>query len=183
MRIVSGSHKGRKIHPPAGLPVRPTTDMAKEGLFNILNTFLEFSELTVFDLFAGTGNITFEFASRSCIDIIAVDNNSKCTAFMSKTAADLGFKNITVIRSDVFSFLFKSKRKADLVFADPPYDLPYRHELPDRVLLSSVKEEGWFILEHVPSDDFTKHPSYHHTRTYGKVHFSFFQNNTGNNLG
>jgi 16S rRNA (guanine(966)-N(2))-methyltransferase RsmD len=161
-----------------GLPVRPTTDMAKEGLFNILNTFLEFGEIEVCDLFAGTGNITFEFASRGCREVTAVEINAKCIAFIQKTISDLGFTNITPMKADVFSFLFRSQKTFDFVFADPPYDLEHAHELPDKIIHSALKPEGWLVLEHGPDSNYSTHPAYHHTRHYGKVHFSFFQKTT-----
>jgi 16S rRNA (guanine(966)-N(2))-methyltransferase RsmD len=161
-----------------GLPVRPTTDMAKEGLFNILNTFLDFKELEVCDLFAGTGNMTFEFASRECREVTAVEMNQKCIAFIQKTISELGFENITPMKTDVFSFLFRSRKQFDFVFADPPYDLEHAHELPDKIIHAAIRPEGWLVLEHGPGSDYSTHPAYHHTRHYGKVHFSFFQKTT-----
>jgi 16S rRNA (guanine966-N2)-methyltransferase len=149
--------------------------MAKEGLFNILNTFVEFNEIEVCDLFAGTGNITFEFASRGCRKVTAVELNHKCIDFIQKTIAELGFSNIIPMKADVFSFLFRSRKQFDFVFADPPYDLEHSHELPDKIINTALRPEGWLVLEHGPSSDFSAHPAYHHTRNYGKVHFSFFQ--------
>ena len=175
MRIISGTHRGRRINPPMGLPVRPTTDMAKEGLFNILNTFLDFTEISVLDLFAGTGNITFEFASRQCREVVAVETNPRCIDFIRKTTAELGFTNVSPMKADVFSFLFRSRKQFDFVFADPPYDLEHTNELPDRIIQTALKEEGWLVLEHGPDADYSAHTAYHHTRHYGKVHFSFFQ--------
>ncbi len=131
--------------------------------------------MEVLDLFAGTGNITFEFASRGCKEVVAVDNNLKCVSFISKVIEELGFINIKVMKADVFSFLFRSQKKFDLVFADPPYDMEHADELPDKILVSTLKPEGWLILEHGPTSDFSSHPAFHHTRNYGKVHFTFFQ--------
>lgn len=123
MRIISGEFKGRKLRPPMGLPVRPTTDMAREALFNILRNKIEFEQVSVLDLFSGTGAIGFEFISRGVQSVTSIEQNPKCIDFQKRTAEDLGIKNHFPLRMDVFNFLGRSKQKFDLVFADPPYDL------------------------------------------------------------
>ena len=122
MRIISGKHKGRRLVAPKNLPVRPTTDMCKESLFNILNNYFNLHGLKVLDLFAGTGNISYEFASRGAGPITSVDGDMGCVNFIKKTSTDLDL-DISVIKSDVFKFLEKSKTSYDIIFADPPYDL------------------------------------------------------------
>lgn len=176
MRIISGTHKGRRINPPKNLPVRPTTDMAKEGLFNILNNYVDFAELDVLDLFAGTGNISFEFASREARTVTSVDLNFRCVSFIKKTATDLGFKNLRAFRSDVFRFLHRPPAEGyDLIFSDAPYDLEGISELPDLVLGRGwLKKNARFIIEHPKGFDFTGHKYFSELRNYGKVHFSFF---------
>lgn len=177
MRIISGTHKGRRISPPKNLPVRPTTDLAKESLFNILNNYLDFSALDVLDIFAGTGSISFEFASREAISVTSVDLNYRCVRFIKKTAADLGFENLHAYRADVFKFLKKpAQKKYDLIFSDAPYDLEGSESVPDLVF-----EQGWLkknarlIVEHPKGFDFTGHKYFKELRNYGKVNFSFFQ--------
>lgn len=177
MRIVSGSLKGRRIIAPKKLPVRPTTDMAKEGLFNILNNRLRFQEIEVIDLFAGIGSISFEFISRGTKRITAVDANYDCIKFLTKTAEELDL-DLNLIKSDVFEFLEKTPLKADLIFADPPYDLPLEdfekieNTVRERTL---TKEDGLLIIEH------SKHTSLEHIETfteqrrYGNSVFSFFK--------
>ncbi|HPT32664.1 MAG TPA: RsmD family RNA methyltransferase, partial [Prolixibacteraceae bacterium] len=121
MRIVSGKYRGRRLQPPVNLPVRPTTDFAKEGLFNVLNNTLDYESLTVLDLFSGTGSIAFEFLSRGAVEVTAVDSNHRCIDFIKKTAADFGASNLKAVKSNSFVFLKHMVAKFDLVFADPPY--------------------------------------------------------------
>lgn len=176
MRIVSGKFRARQIHPPRGLPVRPTTDFAKEGLFNVLNNLVDFTELEVLDLFAGTGNISYEFISRGCREIVAVEMNPKCHSFITKTTEELNADCITVVRTDVFFYLKHPEGSFDLVFADPPYDMEGIDTLPDLIIKNALlREEGWFILEHSKRFDFSGHPGFNQERKYGNVHFSFFQ--------
>jgi 16S rRNA (guanine(966)-N(2))-methyltransferase RsmD len=175
MRIISGTHKGRPIHPPSNLPVRPTTDFAKESLFNILANRLNYEELNVLDLFAGTGSISFEFASRGAKEVTSVDMNYKCVEFIRRNAADFGFANLRPVRANVISFLDYCKVKYDLIFADPPYDLNAITTIPDKVMNNGLlNKEGILILEHSREHDFTKHPLFNEHRIYGKVNFSFF---------
>ncbi|MFA5782026.1 MAG: RsmD family RNA methyltransferase [Bacteroidales bacterium] len=175
MRIVSGTHKGRLIHPTSNMAVRPTTDFAKESLFNILNNRIDFEETSVLDLFAGTGSITYEFASRGAKDITAIDINPRCCEFIRTTAATYGFLNITAVRADMFAFLGFCKVQYNLIFADPPYDMKNISLLPDLIFNNKLLNDGGlFILEHSRYQNFTKHPAFFEHRNYGKVNFSFF---------
>lgn len=175
MRIISGNHKGRVLRPPQGLPVRPTTDLAKESLFNILNNYIDFESVRVLDLFAGTGNISLEFASRGAETVLSVDLNSRCIDFIMKMASDLDFGNVSAIRTNVFTFLAKQAGKYDVIFADPPYDLPGRETILGLVFDHKwLADEGWLVIEHDKSLSFKNHPLFFDERRYGKVHFSFF---------
>jgi len=176
MRIISGTHKGRQIHPPSNLPVRPTTDFAKESLFNILANRLNYEEMNVLDLFAGTGSISFEFASRGAKEVTSVDMNYKCVEFIRRTATDFGFANLRPVRANVISFLDYCKVKYDLIFADPPYDLNAITTIPDKVMNNGLlNKDGILILEHSRDNDFSKHTLFTEHRIYGKVNFSFFK--------
>jgi 16S rRNA (guanine966-N2)-methyltransferase len=175
VRIISGNHRGRQLHPPAGLPVRPTTDLAKESLFNILNNRIDFEDVTVLDLFAGTGNISFEFASRGAKQILAIDLNNRCMEYIRKTAGELRFDNLFVLRGNAFSFLPSTQRTFDLIFADPPYDMREVALIPDLVFNHKLlNPDGWLIIEHDVYITFDGHPNFTEERRYGKVHFSFF---------
>lgn len=176
MRIIGGIHKGKQLLTPKNLPVRPTTDFAKEGLFNILNNRLDFEELTVLDLFSGTGNITLEFASRGAQKIISVDKHSACINFVKDTARSLKMSNVYTERADVFKHLSNSISQYDLIFADPPYDLEDIPKIRDLVFEKDLlKEDGILIIEHGPRTNLTDKPYYLETRKYGNVNFSFFQ--------
>ena len=184
MRIISGSHKGRVLRPPQGLPVRPTTDLAKESLFNILNNYIDFESIKVLDLFAGTGNISLEFASRNASLILSIDVNSRCIDYISKTAADLNFRNLSAIRANVFTFLTRPAGKYDVIFADPPYDMEGREKIPGLIFENNwLAEEGWLVMEHDKSISFKDHPFFSDERRYGKVHFTFFTNSPAGNSG
>ncbi len=175
MRIISGIYRGRTIMPPKNLPVRPTTDMAREGLFNILTGHFDFEEISVLDLFAGTGSISLEFASRGCPHITSVDVNDRCAVFIRATAVRLGITGIRVVRANVFTFLKTEKITYDLIFADPPYDLPALATLPDTVLGTGILNTGgWLIVEHPRQIDFAEENGFFDHRRYGQVNFSFF---------
>jgi 16S rRNA (guanine(966)-N(2))-methyltransferase RsmD len=176
MRIVSGHLGGRKLRPPENLPVRPTTDLAKESLFNILNNLVDFEELSVLDLFTGTGSIGFEFVSRGAVEVFAVDTNNKCISFIDKTAIEFKVDNIHAIQSDVFMFLKHANRKFDIIFADPPYDMTNIAAVADLVFEKQLlNPDGLLIMEHPREVDFTRHPHFSQKRTYGKVNFSFLK--------
>lgn len=177
MRIISGKHKGRRLTAPKNLPVRPTTDRAKEGLFNILNNRFDFSETRVLDLFSGTGNMAYEFASRGAKNIVAVDANRDCARFIKKVSTELEM-NINTIKSDVFAFLQSSKTTADIIFADPPYD--FTGEEIKRVIQlcqehKTISPDGNLIVEHTVQLDFSGMPGFLEKRTYGSSAFSFFE--------
>ena len=175
MRIIAGTLKGRRLNPPANLPVRPTTDMAREGLFNILNNYVEFDECTVMDLFAGTGAMSVEFISRGVREVTAVDINNACTDFIKSEAQRLELRNLRVVRADVFDLLKRANRKFDIVFADPPYAIEGLETLPGLVFERQVlTDDGIFILEHPREYSFEEHPHFWQHRNYGKVNFTFF---------
>ena len=175
MRIIAGTLKGRRLNPPANLPVRPTTDMAREGLFNILNNYVDFDECTVMDLFAGTGAMSVEFISRGVREVTAVDINNACTDYIKSEAQRLELNNLRVVRADVFDLLKRANRKFDIVFADPPYAIEGLETLPDLVFDRQVlTDDGIFILEHPREYSFEEHPHFWQHRNYGKVNFTFF---------
>jgi len=178
MRIISGTHGGRKITPPAKMPhTRPTTDIAKEGLFNILQNNLEIDRLKVLDLFGGTGCISYELASRGAPDITIVEKDDKMYEFIKRTAAELGFAGFHVVRSDVFRFMETSGQQYDFIFAGPPYALTTIDELPRKVFEKKLlKPGGWFVLEHTPRNDYKKFEHYKTERNYGTTIFSIFIN-------
>ena len=178
MRIISGIHGGRKINPPAKMPhTRPTTDIAKEGLFNILQNNLDIDTLKVLDLFGGTGCISYELASRGAPEITIVEKDDKMYDFIKKTAAELGFENFNVVRSDVFRFMDTTNQQYDLIFAGPPYALTTIDELPKKVFEKGLlKPGGWFVLEHTPRNDYKNFAYYKTERNYGSTIFSIFIN-------
>ncbi|HXH19560.1 MAG TPA: RsmD family RNA methyltransferase [Chitinophagales bacterium] len=175
MRIIGGSLKGRRFHPHKGLPVRPTTDFSKESIFNILNNQFDFAAIKALDLFAGTGSISYELASRGCASIVAVEQNSSCCNFIRKTSRELGIDNIEIEQQDVFVFLRNCREQFDLIFADPPYTVKNLDEIVNRVFDNNLlKEGGWFILEHEPKVTFENHPRFRQQRKYGSSVFSIF---------
>lgn len=177
MRIISGNNKGRQIIAPKNLPVRPTTDFAKESLFNILHNMVLITELDVLDLFAGTGNISYEFGSRDCKSITAVDMNHNCTQFIHQTAVKLNYKNLYIIQADYKAFVKNTNKTWDIIFADPPYNMEGIEEIPKLIFDTQLlKPDGLFILEHDKSIDFAKHTEFFDHRRYGKVNFAFFKN-------
>lgn len=175
MRIISGKNRGRKIIAPTDLPVRPTTDFAKEALFNILSNQITLDGIEILDLFAGTGNISYEFISRNAQKVLAVDNNYKCTKFIQQTADKLNYPNLSVILSDYNAFIKHTSLKWDIIFADPPYDMEEVDKIPDLILSKQLLNPGgFFILEHKKTIDFSHLPFFHSHREYGNVNFSFF---------
>lgn len=179
MRIISGIYRGRIISAPKNFSVRPTTDLAKEGLFNILQNEIDFETASVLDLFAGIGSISFESASRGVADIISIERNSQHANFIKQTAKALGISQMHVLPQDVRDFLKIAHRSFDLIFADPPYDLPWIAQIPDYIFSSkAVTEDSTVIIEHPAEIDYSQHSNYSHTRKYGKVHFSWFYLNT-----
>lgn len=176
MRIISGKHKGRHLMAPKNLPVRPTKDMAKEALFNILNNQYYFADITVLDLFTGTGNISYEFASRGVQHIQAVDLDAGCIAYIDKVSAqlDLGIKTL---KTDVFSFLAKNTMQFDIIFADPFYDMEEANfaKIAELVISNNMlSEDGVLIIEHSKHTSLEALPNFERSRKYGGSVFSFF---------
>ena len=177
MRIVGGNLRGKQINPPANFKARPTTDFAKEGLFNILSNQYDFEEISFLDLYSGTGSISFEFASRGCKDITAVEMNPLHASFIKSLSAKLLGRefSLQVVHHNVFDFLKICTKKYDLIFADPPYDLAGFKNVPDKILESDILlDGGLFILEHPKDYEFKNSPHFLKERNYGNVHFSFF---------
>jgi len=179
MRIISGSLGGRKINPPAHMPhTRPTTDIAREGLFNILQHRIDFTSLKTLDLFGGTGSISYELASRGASDLTIVEKDPQMFAFIKKTADELHIQNIRVVESEVFRFIEESTSRFDFIFAGPPYALQTIDQLPERIFAKGLLEpDGWFVLEHTPRNNYEKFPYFHFSRNYGTTVFSIFINN------
>ena len=177
MRIIAGNLRGRRLNPPQNLPVRPTTDMARESLFNILNNYVDYEDCCVMDLFAGTGAVSLEFVSRGAREVTSIDINNQCTDFIKQCATQFGINNLHVVRADVFDLLKRANRRFDIVFADPPYFLEGLATLPDLVFDRGVlTDDGIFILEHPAEYTFEEHPHFWQHRAYGKVNFTFFAN-------
>ncbi|MCK7591115.1 16S rRNA (guanine(966)-N(2))-methyltransferase RsmD [Subsaxibacter sp. CAU 1640] len=177
MRIISGTYKGRRINPPKKLPVRPTTDMAKEALFNILNNLYYFDEITVLDLFAGTGSISYEFASRGTQHITAVDQDYGCIKFINETAETFEMP-IQTIKGDVFKFLETSRQQATVIFADPPYAFTVEEfsKIPQLVFENELLEDdGILVVEHSKLTDLSSVENFHYSKNYGGSMFSFFE--------
>lgn len=177
MRIISGKHKGRRITAPKNLPVRPTTDMSKESLFNILNNHFNFNGLKVLDLFSGTGNISYEFASRGSGPITSVDGDMGCVNFIKKTATELDL-DISAIKSDVFSFLERNKTTYDIIFADPPYNLDQKEfEKVIQLIFDNelLDEEGMLIVEHSKHTKLNHMSNFSFDKHYGGSVFSFYE--------
>ena len=164
------------MSPPKNITARPTTDFAKESLFNLLNNRMDFKGIDMLDLFAGTGGIGIECVSRGAREVTAVEIAHVQQNWIIACCKQLGIRNLSVIRGDVFKFLNACRTKYDLIFADPPYALESLPALPDSILSQGIlKPEGWLVIEHGKDTDFTSNPNHVETRTYGSVHFSFFQ--------
>lgn len=179
MRIISGTHGGRKILPPAKMPyTRPTTDIAKEGLFNILENNLDISSLKTLDIFGGTGSISYELASRGATDLTIVEKDPAMYEFIKKTSSDLKIEKFKVVKMDVFKFLEQCSATFDFIFAGPPYALTTIDELPKIIFDKNLlNKNGWFVLEHTPANDYKTFPHYKTQRNYGTTVFSIFINN------
>jgi 16S rRNA (guanine966-N2)-methyltransferase len=176
MRIIGGALGGRRIHPPSDMPyTRPTTDLAKEGLFNILQHQFTIEGAKTLDLFGGTGSISYELASRGAADLTVVENDSTMFNFIKKTIGVLGLDNVKLVRSDVFKYIESCKEQFDFIFAGPPYALKTIDELP-RLMHEKelLKPAGWFVLEHTPRNNYQGWPLFAAERNYGTTIFSFF---------
>ena len=175
MRIISGKYRGRQIHPPTNFRARPTTDFARESLFNILGNHFDFDQVKALDLYSGTGSIGFEFASRGAIMVEMVERNFIHTEFIKKTIQTLGEENARAIKSDAMHYVEKIKLSFDIIFADPPYDMKGIEAIPDAIFKKDILlPGGWFIMEHSSGHDFSQHKHFIQQKKYGSVHFSFF---------
>lgn len=175
MRIISGKYGRRRFDVPTNIKARPTTDFARENLFNVLQNMMDFEGVKALDLFAGTGAVSFELASRGCARVVSVENYPVQYNFIRKVATQLGAKEMIPIKGDVFRFVPACREKFDFVFADPPYDLPNFAEVAPLVLNSDILAPGSiFVLEHSKNYDFSTLPHFEQKRTYGSVNFSFF---------
>lgn len=175
MRIISGKFKSMRFHPPKNLPVRPTTDQAKESLFNILNNNFYFEDLDVLDLFSGTGSMSYEFLSHEVKSVISIDGNYNCVAYQKQQKRELKVDNFTIFKNDVFRGLTKLSSKFDIIFADPPYDLKNILDIPEAIFKQDImKEDAWLIVEHSKHTKFD-HPRFVEHREYGGVNFSIFK--------
>jgi len=176
LRIIGGKYKGRRIVPPGNFNARPTTDFAREGLFNILNNRVNFETISVLDLFAGTGSISYEFASRGAASVHLIEKDPRHISGIKRIIKDLELENIKTVHIDVKAYLKTCSVKYDIVFADPPYDLKWLKELPDLITQAAVlKEDGFFVLEHPKALTFAGHKLFFEHRNYGGVNFSFFK--------
>ena len=176
MRIISGKYKGRTIHPPHNLRARPTTDFAKENLFNVLNNLIDFEACDVLDLFAGTGSISYEFASRGARSVTSVELNPVHYNFIRQTANQLGLEHFYPVKANVFRYLTNCPKQFDLIFSDAPYDLPESEQVIDRVLEGNLlRPGGILVFEHSKRLDFSAYADFWQLRSYGSVQFSFFK--------
>jgi len=178
MRIIGGEHGGRKFNPPSRMPyTRPTTDIAKEGLFNVLQHKLDIEELKTLDLFGGTGSISYELASRGAADLTIVEKDTTMYEFIKKTSEALRIENIKPVKMDVFKFISQCTDKFNFIFAGPPYALTTIDELPKLIFEKQLlTDKGWFVLEHTPRNDYKSFPYYKTEKNYGTTIFSIFVN-------
>ena len=176
MRIVSGKYRGKRIPVSNQFASRPTTDFAKENLFNILSNYFNFEDINVLDLFGGTGSISYEFASRGCRDIDLVESDQRLCVFINKVIDELKTDAINLVREDAFMYIRNCVRAYDIVFSDPPYDLPQLENIPLLIFENELlKGDGWLIFEHSRRQDFSALPECFDKRVYGGVNFSFFK--------
>jgi 16S rRNA (guanine(966)-N(2))-methyltransferase RsmD len=176
MRIISGKYKGRAINPPRNLRARPTTDFAKENLFNVLSNLVDFEECDVLDLFAGTGSISYEFASRGVRSVTSVEINAVHWNFIRNTAKQLGIDNLYPVKANVFLYLRSCAKQFDIVFSDAPYDLEGREQVVEAVMGGDLlRPGGLLIFEHSDKTDVSSYPGFWQLRSYGSVRFSFFK--------
>lgn len=177
MRVISGIYKRRRFDVPPSFKARPTTDFAKENLFNVLSNYIDFEDgVSALDLFAGTGSISLELVSRGCDRVISVEKDPQHHAFISKVMKEVKTDRWFPLRGDVFRYIERCGEQFDFIFADPPYALQELKDIPDKVFgCQLLKEGGWFVLEHGKDLDFSAHPRFVEHRHYGSVNFSFFQ--------
>lgn len=176
MRIIRGKYGRRRFDVPTNISARPTTDFARENIFNVLENLVDFEGLSALDLFAGTGAITFEFLSRECADVTAVEKSTTQYNFIRKVAQQLNVNNLTLIKGDAMKFIDSCTHKFDIIFADPPYEMPDFDLVAPKVLSSQMlKEDTIFILEHNKHHDYSSNPAFIEHRAYGSVNFSIFR--------
>lgn len=176
MRIIGGKYKSRRIQVPPNLKARPTTDFAREGLFNVLNNQLDWEETTALDLFSGTGSIAFELISRGCPYVVSVEQNPNHFQFICRAQDTLQAKELFPVKADVFKYLQTLRHPFDFIFADPPYDLREAEKIPEIILERQlVKPGGLFVIEHSKKSNYSHLPQFKKERKYGNVHFSFFE--------
>ena len=183
MRVISGELGGRRFNPPGNMPfTRPTTDIAKEGLFNVIENNLDLEEVKSLDLFGGTGSISYELYSRGVRDLTIVEKDPAMFQFIQKMSKEFGIDCIQTVRSDVFKYMAECKQSYDFIFAGPPYALGNIDDLPLYVFkYNLLKENGWFILEHTPRNDYKGKPFYRTERKYGTTIFTIFINRKDEN--
>ncbi len=177
MRVISGIYKRRRFDVPPTFKARPTTDFAKENLFNVLNNYLDFEGgINALDLFSGTGSISLELVSRGCDRVLSIEKDPQHYAFINKVMKEIKADNWFPVRGDVFRFIERCGETFDFIFADPPYALPNLNEIPDQIFEHQLlKEDGLFVLEHGKNLQFDQHPHFVEHRHYGSVNFSFFR--------
>ena len=178
MRVISGIYKRRRFDVPHSFKARPTTDFAKENLFNVLtNNYIDFEDgITALDLFAGTGSISIELVSRGCDRVISIEKDPQHLAFINQVMKEVKTDKCFPMRADVFRYIERCSEQFDFIFADPPYALKDLESIPTRIFEKGIlKEDGYFVLEHSKQNDFYNHPHFVEQRSYGSVHFSFFQ--------
>lgn len=176
MRIIRGKYGRRRFDVPTNITARPTTDFARENIFNVLENLVVFEDCNALDLFAGTGAISFEFLSRGCTSVTAVEKSNTQYSFIRKVAGILGDPGMHVVRGDALRFIESATQSYDIVFADPPYDLPGFGDIPEKVLESKLLRPGsLFIIEHSKKYDFSNLPHFKEHRAYGSVNFSIFE--------
>ncbi len=176
MRIITGQYKGRRFDIPRTFKARPTTDFAKENIFNVLTSYIDWEEAEALDLFSGTGSISLELVSRGCRQVVSIEADRDHHAFIKQCLQKLGTDRCVAIRGDVFRYLKSCHQQFDFIFADPPYALPRLAEIPDIVLGGDLlKEGGVFVFEHGKRNDFSLHPRFVEHRSYGSVNFSIFR--------
>ena len=176
MRIISGKYGGRRINPPAKMPhTRPTTDIAKEGLFNILQNRIDFEGISTLDLFGGTGSISYELASRGAENLTIVEKDPQMYTFIQQNMKMLGVQNVKILKMDIFQYLDSCTQQFDFIFAGPPYALNTINEIPKIVVAKKlIAPEGYFVLEHTPRNNYESYNGFVFQRNYGTTVFSFF---------
>ena len=174
MRVITGTYKGRHFDVPRSFKARPTTDFAKENIFNVMTGYIDFEGTEALDLFAGTGSITLELLSRGCKEVVSVEMDRDHARFIQQCIDKVGAENHTLIKGDAFRFMKSCKRQFGFIFADPPYSLPTLETIPD-LALPLLKEGGMMVFEHGKQNDFSQHPRFVERRVYGAVNFSLFR--------